>query len=198
MSGSIRARPACSTCQDRSLYVGRIAVEKNLRAFLDIDLPGTKVLVGDGPSRAVLESAYPAALFLGFQEGERLAEIHLSADVFVFTNLTDNFGLVLLEAMACGVPVAGFPTPANGDVVGGSGAGALSADLRQACLDALDLPRWTPLARAQVFSWQRSAAQFLRNLEIAAAAGASGIRPGSELGPCAAAPDGLDGVRARS
>jgi len=178
------------------LYVGRIAVEKNLRAFLDIDLPGTKVLVGDGPSRAALESAYPAALFLGVQEGERLAEIYSSADVFVFPSLTDTFGLVLLEAMACGVPVAGFPTPANRDVVGGSGAGALSADLRQACLAALDIPRWKPLARAQVFSWQRSAAQFLRNLEIAAAAGASGIGLGSDRDPYpAAGRGGLDGAR---
>jgi len=120
-----------------------------------------------------------------------------SADVFAFPSLTDTFGLVLLEAMACGVPVAGFPTPANRDIV--ERRRALSADLRQACLDALDIPRWKPLARAQVFSWQRSAAQFLRNLEIAAAAGASGIGLGSDRDPCpAAGRGGLDGARARS
>ncbi|SFK75335.1 glycosyltransferase family 4 protein [Methylocapsa palsarum] len=146
------------------LSVGRLAVEKNLKAFLDLDLPGTKVLVGDGPDRAKLEAAYPQARFLGSRSGDELAEIYSSADVFVFPSMTDTFGMVLLEAMASGLPVAAFPVPGPLDVVGESGAGVLDEDLRSACLKALWVPPWKARAHAETFSWQASARQFLENL----------------------------------
>src|SRR5262249_44712517 len=100
------------------LTVGRVAVEKNVEAFLSLDLPGTKVVVGDGPARAALEARYKDVVFLGTKRGEELAAVYASADVFVFPSRTDTFGLVLLEALASGVPVAGFPVAATKDVVG--------------------------------------------------------------------------------
>ena len=99
------------------LYVGRIAVEKNIKAFLDVDLPGRKVLVGSGPQAAELARRHPDVLFAGPMEGEELARAYASADVFVFPSLTDTFGLVLLEALASGVPVAAFPVPGPKDVL---------------------------------------------------------------------------------
>jgi len=149
------------------LSVGRLAVEKNLEAFLRLDLPGTKVIVGDGPARAALESAYPQAYFLGTQIGDALAEIYSSADVFVFPSMTDTFGLVLLEAMASGLPVAAFPVTGPLDVIGESGAGVLDEDLRRACLKALGIPRWKARTHAETFSWRASAQQFLINLSTA-------------------------------
>ena len=116
------------------LTVGRLAVEKNVEAFLKLDLPGSKVVVGDGPARAALEKAYPQAIFLGAKQGEALAEIYAAADVFVFPSLTDTFGLVLLEALASGVPVAAFPAPAPRDVIGEAPVGALDEDLRAPAL----------------------------------------------------------------
>jgi glycosyltransferase involved in cell wall biosynthesis len=149
------------------LSVGRLAVEKNLEAFLSLDLPGSKVLVGDGPERAALEKAYPQAHFLGSHTGGALAEIYSSADVFVFPSLTDTFGLVLLEAMSSGLPVAAFPVPGPLDVVGESGAGVLDKDLKSACLKALEIPRWKARAHAETFSWRASAEQFLTGLSKA-------------------------------
>ena len=146
------------------LNVGRIAVEKNIKAFLDLDLPGSKVLVGDGPARASLEKAHPEAHFLGLQKGEDLAAIYASADVFVFPSLTDTFGMVLLEAIACGTPVAAFPVPGPNDVIGGSTAGALDPDLRTACLRALALSRADARAHALTFTWRESARQFVDNV----------------------------------
>ncbi|MGD0633825.1 MAG: glycosyltransferase family 1 protein [Beijerinckiaceae bacterium] len=146
------------------LYVGRIAIEKNLAAFLRLDLPGTKVVVGDGPARASLEASFPDARFLGTQTGEDLADIYSSADVFVFPSLTDTFGLVLLEAMASGLPVAAFPVAGALDVVDQSGAGVLDMDLKLACLEALSIPRWKPRARSEAFSWDESASHFIANL----------------------------------
>src|SRR5690606_23704239 len=99
-------------------YVGRLAVEKNLPAFLSLDLPGSKVVVGDGPARAELERQFPQAHFLGTQTGEELAKAYASADVFVFPSRTDTFGMVLLEALASGQPVAGFPVTGPQDVLG--------------------------------------------------------------------------------
>ena len=110
------------------LYVGRVAVEKNIEAFLALDLPGTKVVVGDGPQLHELTAKYPEARFLGSRFGEELAAAYASADVFVFPSLTDTFGLVILEAMAAGTPVAAFPAPGPIDIIPGSGAGALAAD----------------------------------------------------------------------
>ena len=117
------------------LSVGRVAVEKNLEAFLGLDLPGTKVVVGDGPARADLERAYPDPVFLGARTGEQLAEVCAAADVFVFPSRTDTFGLVLLEALASGVPVAALPVTGPRDVLGDAPVGVLNEDLRSACLD---------------------------------------------------------------
>jgi glycosyltransferase involved in cell wall biosynthesis len=117
-----------------ALFVGRIAVEKNIEDFLRLPLDGTKVVIGEGPQRAELESRYPEVRFLGKKLGEDLAEHYAAADVFVFPSRTDTFGLVLLEALASGVPVAAYPVPGPLDVVDQSGAGVLDDDLGAAIL----------------------------------------------------------------
>jgi glycosyltransferase involved in cell wall biosynthesis len=147
------------------LNVGRVAVEKNIEAFLELDLPGSKVVVGDGPSRESLTEKYPNVFFAGARFGEELAAFFAQADVFVFPSLTDTFGLVLLEAMATGTPVAGFPAPGPVDIVPGSGAGFVDDDLRRACLDCLTLDRSLVRAYAMKFSWRASAEEFVRNLQ---------------------------------
>ena len=149
------------------LYVGRIAVEKNIKAFLDLDLPGRKVLVGSGPQAADLERRYPDALFAGSLEGEELALAYASADVFVFASLTDTFGLVLLEALASGVPVAAFPASGPKDVLTEPGVGAMDWDLQAASLAALTLDRRAARAHALRYSWENSARQFIDNVLIA-------------------------------
>lgn len=149
------------------LYAGRLAVEKNIEAFLSLDLPGSKVVAGAGPARAALEAAFPQAHFLGLKTSAELATLYASADVFVFPSRTDTFGMVLLEAMACGLPVAAFPVAGPLDVVGGSGAGVLSEDLRAACLEAASIPRALPRAHALTFTWEASARQFLANVALA-------------------------------
>jgi glycosyltransferase involved in cell wall biosynthesis len=146
------------------LSVGRLAVEKNLEALLELDLPGSTVIVGDGPARPYLERRYPRAHFLGAMYGEALADVYASADVFVFPSRTDTFGIVLLEALASGVPVAAFPAPGPIDVID-SGAGVLDTDLRAACLKALEIPRESARASSLRFSWRESARQFLDNIE---------------------------------
>jgi glycosyltransferase involved in cell wall biosynthesis len=146
------------------LFVGRIAVEKNLPAFLDLELPGSKLVVGEGPLFDQFRRRYPTAYFLGKHEGEALAGIYASADVFVFPSRTDTFGLVLLEALASGLPVAAFPVGGPLDVIGDSGTGVLDDDLRHAALAALSIPRARCRAFAQTHSWSASAAQFLANL----------------------------------
>jgi glycosyltransferase involved in cell wall biosynthesis len=145
------------------LYVGRIAVEKNIKAFLDLDLPGRKVLVGSGPQLDELKRAYPDALFVAPRHGEALAEAYASADVFVFPSLTDTFGLVMLEALACGVPVAAFPVSGPKDVLTDPKAGVLGTDLREAALKALKLDRNAARAHALTYSWENSARQFIEN-----------------------------------
>ncbi len=152
------------------LYVGRVSVEKNLEAFLGLELPGTKVVVGDGPSRAELEAKYPAVRFLGPLTGEDLAQVYASADVFVFPSLTDTFGIVLIEALASGLPIAAFPVTGPMDVVGSSGCGVLKWDLREAALEALDIPKDRCRAYGETFTWQESARQFFSNIETAHAA----------------------------
>ena len=150
------------------LYVGRIAVEKNLESFLALDLPGTKVLVGGGPQKDELAARYPEAVFPGWKSGEDLAACYAGADVFVFPSLTDTFGLVMLEAMASGTPVAGFAAPGPVDIIPGSGAGALAEDsggLKGACLEALKIDRAVVRAYAERFSWRSCADEFVRNLE---------------------------------
>ena len=142
------------------MYVGRVTVEKNLPAFLDLDLPGSKVVVGEGPMRLELEKRYPDVVFRPVHASE-LAACYNAADVFVFPSRTDTFGLVMLEAMACGKPVAAFPVTGPLDVVDGSGAGALDEDLVKAIELARSIPPETCLARAREFSWATVAEQFL-------------------------------------
>jgi glycosyltransferase involved in cell wall biosynthesis len=156
------------------LTVGRLAVEKNLEAFLALDLPGTKVVVGEGPARAQLTQRFPDAIFLGAKEGEELASIYASADVFVFPSRTDTFGLVLLEALSSGVPVASFPVPATRDVVGAAPVAVLDEDLRSACIQALNLSRADCLEYARTMTWEASAKCFLTNLTQ------SGVYPSRE------------------
>ena len=150
------------------LTVGRLAVEKNVEAFLKLDLPGSKLVVGDGPARTQLAKAYPDAVFLGSRDGEALAEIYAAADVFVFPSRTDTFGLVLLEALASGVPVAGFPAAAPRDVIGAAPVGRLDKDLRRACLEALECSRADCRDFALGMTWQASARAFLTHVEEAA------------------------------
>ena len=146
------------------LYVGRVAVEKNLPAFLDLDLPGTKLVVGDGPEREALQRRHPDVRFVGRQEGEDLANFYAMSDVFVFPSKTDTFGLVMLEALASGVPIAALPVPGPIDLIEDSGVGVLDWDLRRAALACLEIEPEACRARALEFSWATSAQQFLSNL----------------------------------
>jgi glycosyltransferase involved in cell wall biosynthesis len=144
--------------------VGRVAVEKNLDAFLSLKLPGTKVVIGDGPQEAELKRRYPDAKFLGVLKDKTLAAHIAAADVFVFPSLTDTFGVVQLEALACGVPVAAFPVTGPRDVIGNNPIGALGDDLHEACMRALTMSRDACRAFALNYSWERSAQQFVGNL----------------------------------
>jgi glycosyltransferase involved in cell wall biosynthesis len=146
------------------LCVGRVAVEKNLEAFLDLDLPGSKVIVGDGPALAALARKYPQAVFLGARQGEELARAYAAADVFVFPSKTDTFGLVLLEALASGVPVAAFPVTGPRDVIGRAPVGALNDDLQAACLSALTISPQACLEFAAGHTWEASARAFVKNI----------------------------------
>jgi glycosyltransferase involved in cell wall biosynthesis len=146
------------------LSVGRVAVEKNLEAFLSLELPGTKVVVGDGPARASLERDYPDTVFLGARQAEALAQAYAAADVFVFPSRTDTYGLVLLEALASGVPVAAFPVTGPRDVIGEAPVGVLSDDLQQACLGALPILPEVCLQFAASQTWTASARAFIDNV----------------------------------
>ena len=146
------------------LYVGRVAVEKNIEAFLELKLPGSKWVVGDGPALEGLKAKYPEVNYLGVLQQEKLAKVYAAADVFVFPSKTDTFGLVLLEAMACGLPVAAYPVTGPIDVIGDSKAGAMNNDLREACLEALTIPREVARAHAEKFSWQAASEQFANHL----------------------------------
>jgi glycosyltransferase involved in cell wall biosynthesis len=157
------------------LYVGRVAIEKNIEAFLALDLPGTKVVVGDGPAKAQLAHNYPGVKFLGSLTGEALTRAYAGCDVFVFPSRTDTFGLVILEALACGLTVAAYPVEGPRDVVGasvpgGSDVAVLDEDLGRACLKALELARKpaavTPRAFAESCSWRACTLQFLRNIVV--------------------------------
>ncbi|WP_131195889.1 glycosyltransferase family 4 protein [Lichenihabitans psoromatis] len=152
------------------LSVGRVAVEKNVEAFLSLDLPGSKVVVGDGPAREDLQARFPDVTFLGMQTGETLAAIYASADVFVFPSRTDTFGIVLLEALASGLPVAAYPVPGPNDVIGDSDVGVLDENLELACRKALTVARDKARAFALRFTWTESARQFLNNVMLARSA----------------------------
>src|ERR1700730_11375765 len=161
-------RPGCPPALDLPrpvfLYVGRVAAEKSLPAFLGLDLPGSKLVVGDGHLLAQMKQRYPQVHFAGRQVGEALVRHYASADVFVWPSRTETFGLVLLEALACGVPVAALPVSGPLDVIGNSGAGALGWDLRAAAMAALKIPREFCRSHAERFSWQTSIEQFLRHV----------------------------------
>jgi len=148
------------------LNAGRVAVEKNIEAFLSLDLPGTKVVVGDGPQRAELEAKFPNVHFAGWRMGEGLASAYRAADVFVFPSRTDTFGLVMLESMACGTPVAAYPVMGPLDVVADSPGGVLNEDLRAACMAALECSRPAARAHAELFSWPACAGAFRDQLVL--------------------------------
>lgn len=160
------------------LNVGRVSAEKNLEAFLDLDCPGTKVIVGDGPALESLQRRYPQAVFLGALAGEELASAYRAADCFVFPSLTDTFGLVVIEALACGVPVAAFPVQGPVDILGRDGrgmaddfpvpVGALAGDLGQAVTAALSLDRTAAASFARRFTWAHATDQFIAAIEGAA------------------------------
>lgn len=147
------------------LYVGRVSYEKNIQAFLALDLPGSKVVCGVGPLEGDLRASYPGVRWLGILPRPRLAQIYAAADVFVMPSRSETFGLVMLEAMACGTPVAAYPVDGPIEVLGqhegAAQGGVLDEDLRAACLRALAVPRRAAHARAQVFSWHQASAQFL-------------------------------------
>ena len=157
-------RKALTTERPIYLYVGRVAVEKNIEAFLKLDLDGSKWVVGEGPSRAQLQRRYPDVRFDGIKTAAELASYYRAADVFVFPSRTDTFGLVMLEALACGTPVAAFPVLGPIDVIGNSGAGVLHEDLEVACRRALEIPRQKARQYAEQFSWQASIDQFIEHL----------------------------------
>ncbi len=136
------------------ICVGRVAPEKNLDAFLSLELPGTKLIVGDGPDLARLKKAYPGAVFFGKQIGEELARSFAGSDVFVFPSRTDTFGLVLLEAIASGLPVAAFPVPGPLDVIGATNAGVLSTNLAAAAMRANIMGRLNPDQYLKAFTWE--------------------------------------------
>jgi len=143
------------------ISVGRVAVEKNLEAFLSLDLPGTKVIVGTGPQEAELKRKFPETKFLGMLDNGILASHLAAADVFVFPSRTDTFGIVQLEALASGVPVAAYPVTGPKDVLADHPIGVLHEDLRAACMEALTLSREACRAFALNYSWENSARQFL-------------------------------------
>jgi glycosyltransferase involved in cell wall biosynthesis len=157
------------------ITVGRVAVEKNLEAFLALDLPGSKVVIGDGPQKAVLERRYSNVRFLGEKTGKDLTAHLAAADVFVFPSRTDTFGVVQLEALACGTPVAAFPVTGPLDVIADHPIGALDTDLRSACIRALGMSRESCRHFALERSWENSARQFIGNL--------SALQPSRSLRP---------------
>ncbi|MBM3116159.1 glycosyltransferase family 4 protein [Jeongeupia naejangsanensis] len=158
------AREKLQTRRPIFVYVGRVAVEKNVEAFLELELPGSKWVCGDGPAAATLKSKYPGVNWLGVLNQTELAEVYSAADVFVFPSRTDTFGLVLLEAMACGCPVAAYPVTGPIDVIGNDGPGALQEDLQAACLAALKIDRTEVRRFAERFSWAAASRQFLSHL----------------------------------
>jgi len=159
------------------LNVGRVAPEKNIEAFLDLDVEGSKVVVGGGPALDRMKAAYPNVLFLGSKEGAELASTYTAADVFVFPSRTDTFGLVNIEALACGLPIAAYPVPGPADILGGDGQGihggderigALDEDLAKAVSQALDANRHAAVVEAAHYSWDRCTSLFVAGLSCSA------------------------------
>ena len=156
------------------IYTGRVAVEKNIGEFLDLDLPGSKVIVGDGPDRKRLAEAYPQCHFPGYKFGRDLARHIAGADVFVFPSKTDTYGIVMLEAMACGLPVAAFPVTGPIDVVRHGQTGVLNTNLKHACKSALGLDAGECRRYAESRSWRNSAEQFVSHLAVNGRSGSDG------------------------
>ncbi len=149
-----------------SMYIGRVAAEKNIEAFLRLKIPGTKYVVGDGPQMAQLRRKYPEAKFTGWKVNGEFASLVAAADVVVFPSRTDTFGLVILEALASGVPVAAYPVTGPSDVIGDSGAGALNDDLAAGVIAALAIPAEKARAHALKYSWESCIDQFAANLAV--------------------------------
>jgi glycosyltransferase involved in cell wall biosynthesis len=148
------------------IYMGRLAAEKNIDAFLQLSLPGTMYVIGDGPDRKRLESTYKEVVFVGYKFGSELVKYLGMADVFVFPSLTDTFGLVMLEANACGVPVAALPSQASSTVIVPGVNGVINQDLKTACLEALQLSREQCRKYALRYGWEHSTELFLNNLVL--------------------------------
>lgn len=146
------------------MYLGRVAKEKSLEEFFRLDLPGSKVVVGDGPSLKAYRAAWPDVHFLGYRTGEAIAQHLSAADVFVMPSRFETFGMVVLEALACGTPVAAYPVHGPADILDGASCGVLSQDLRQAALDALEIERQACRDFALQFSWSACTDQFARAL----------------------------------
>ena len=146
------------------MFAGRVAIEKNIEAFLRLELPGTSYVVGDGPQRKELAGKYPNVRFVGYQQGENLAQYLAAADVFVFPSLTDTFGVVMLEALACGVPVAAFPVRGPMDVILDDRVGILNDDLHHAAMTALSLNPEDCRDYALHYTWEKCTQQFVENL----------------------------------
>ena len=148
------------------VYAGRIAIEKNIEAFLKLDLPGTKLVIGDGPPKESLQKQYPDATFVGYKFGEELAAHYAAGDVFVFPSKTDTFGVVMLEANACGLPVAAYPVTGPIDVVQQGQTGYVYKDLREAAIEALELDKAPCIAFASRNSWARCAQTVIDHLAV--------------------------------
>ena len=170
-----RPMPRAPRTRPRLLYVGRVAVEKNLEAFLELDVEGEKIVVGDGPQRAELERRYPSARWLGYRRGAALARCYADADVFVFPSRTDTFGLVMLEAMACGTPVAAYPVTGPIDVVTPE-TGALDESLSAAVARALEVDRGACRTHALRCGWRDIADILYEHLVPAGSPGRAGTR----------------------
>jgi len=158
---------SCTCERPLAIYLGRVAVEKNIEAFLKLDLPGSKWVIGDGPARKTLELQYPEVTFTGFRQGEELAKLVAEADVLVFPSLTDTFGVVLLEAMACGVPVAAYPVCGPLETVVNGVNGCLDLDLNVAVKKALTVSPDSCRSYALERSWESCSKQFYQNLALA-------------------------------
>ncbi len=141
-------------------HAGRLTKEKNIEAFLKLDVPGTKVVIGDGPDKAELQQRYPDVHFTGYLVEADLAAALASADCFIFPSVTDTFGLVMIEAMACGTPVAAFPVPSPVDVIEQGVTGVMDADLSRAIIEAMKLDRKKVRAAAEKFTWEETARLF--------------------------------------
>ncbi|NKI35983.1 glycosyltransferase family 1 protein [Wenzhouxiangella sp. XN79A] len=172
-----RGKDALDLPRPIAMYMGRVAPEKNIEAFLELDLPGSRVVVGGGPALDTLQRRFPDVHFLGYRHGEALAETLSAADVFVFPSRTDTFGLVILEAQACGVPVAAYPVPGPLDLVTDGANGALDDDLAEAVFRALAVAPEDCIENAAGYSWRQGTLCFVELLAAACPPRAERVDP---------------------